>query len=203
MSTSSHAYEIALFGEFLKGDLKSVLNRIALHSESAHQMHSREVIFDPPDVALQREANQEPALLRAKKELLEPNAKWLLYSYLKAESARTHPEATVRPWAIVQVVGDALSFASALGYIRRSQIYKRGYVFRRGSLVIQIFQEEQVDPKTQQPIPAHADTLWQVVVKTAEPVRGTQEVPLGRHTEAVLEVQTLMKGLLDLRRQDA
>ena len=41
------------------------------------------------------------------------------------------------------------------------------------------------------------------MVKTANPVRGTQEVPLGRHIETVLEVQALMKGLLDLRRQDA
>lgn len=199
---TSHSYEIALFGEFFKGDLKPVLNRIALHSESAHQMHSYEVIFDPPDAAAQREANLEPALLRAKKELLEPDAKWLLYSYWKPESARIHPEATVRPWAIVQVVGDALGFASALGYIKRSPIFRRGYVFRRGRLIIQIFQEEQVDVKTQESIPAHADTLWQVIVKTANPVRGTQEVPLSRHIEAVLEVQVLMKGLIDLRRQD-
>jgi hypothetical protein len=59
------------------------------------------------------------------------------------------------------------------------------------------------DPNTQDPIPAHEDTPWQVLVKTANPVRGTQEIPLGRHIEAVLEVQALMKGLLDLRRQDA
>ena len=73
---TSHSYEVALYGKFLKGDLKPLLNRVALHSESAHQMHSREVIFDPPDAAQQREANQEPALLRAIKELLEPDAKW-------------------------------------------------------------------------------------------------------------------------------
>lgn len=42
----------------------------------------------------------------------------VLYSYWKPESARTHPEATVRPWATVQVVGDALSFSSALGYMQ-------------------------------------------------------------------------------------
>lgn len=144
----------------------------------------------------------------------------------------------MRPWATCQVVGDALSFASALGYMyvavlrmftakphrgarRRSQIYKRGYVFRRGPLVIQMFQQEvvcsatqppifsgvifrtiQVDPKTQKPIPAHADTLWEVEVKTAAPVRNTQETPLSRSVDAVLEVQLLMKGLLDLRRQD-
>ena len=41
----------------------------------------------------------------------------VLYSYLKPESVRMHPEATVRPWATCQVVGDALSFASALGYV--------------------------------------------------------------------------------------
>jgi mediator of RNA polymerase II transcription subunit 18 len=95
-----------------------------------------------------------------------------------------------------------MSFASALGYIRRSQIYKRGYVFRRGQLVIQMFQQEQVDPKTQQPIPAHTDTLWEVEVKTALPTRNTQETPLQQAVDAVIEVQVLMKGLLDLRRQD-
>lgn len=40
-----------------------------------------------------------------------------LYSYLKPESVRVHPEATVRPWAVCEVLGDALSFASALGYV--------------------------------------------------------------------------------------
>jgi mediator of RNA polymerase II transcription subunit 18 len=61
----------------------------------------------------------------------------------------------------------------------------------------------KTDPNKEDPIPAHEDTPWQVIVKTANPVRGTQEIPLGRHIEAVLEVQALMKGLLDLRRQDA
>jgi mediator of RNA polymerase II transcription subunit 18 len=142
----------------------------------------------------------------------------VLYSYLKPESVRAHPEATVRPWATCQVIGDALSFACTLGYIRRSQIYKRGYLFRRGPLVIQMFQQEQVrasiysscslahllqvDPKTQQPIPAHADTLWEVEVKTASPTRNTQDTPLRISVNAVVEVQLLMKGLLDLRRQD-
>ena len=139
----------------------------------------------------------------------------------------------MRPWATCQVIGDALSFAIALGYVyvaqistppfthlssRRSQIYKRGYAFRRGILIILMFQQEQVpssrldpvlflipfqvDPKTQLPIPAHADTLWEVEVKTADPIRNSQETPLTHAIDAVLEVQILMKGLLDLRRQD-
>lgn len=60
----------------------------------------------------------------------------------------------------------------------------------------------KIDPKTQQPIPAHADTLWEVEVKTAEPIRNTPETPLSAAIEEVLEIQLLMKGLLDLRRQD-
>ncbi|KAF8076104.1 hypothetical protein FPV67DRAFT_1406459 [Lyophyllum atratum] len=199
---SSHFYEVALFGEFFSRDLKAILNRITLHSESSGPMHTREIVFEPLDAQHQRDVGTDPVILRAKKELSEPDSGWMLYSYLKPESVRVHPEATVRPWATCEVVGDALSFAAALGYIRRSQIYKRGYVFRRGSLVILMFQQEQMDPKTQQPIPAHADTLWEVEVKTASPIRNTQETPLSHSVNAVLEVQLFMKGLLDLRRQD-
>ncbi|KAI0347189.1 hypothetical protein BDW22DRAFT_1321929 [Trametopsis cervina] len=199
---SAHSYEVALFGEFFAKDLPAIMNRITLNSESAQKMHTREVVFEPYDSQHQRDTGSDPVILRAKKELLEAEPKWILYSYLKPESARVHPEATVRPWATCQVAGDALSFASALGYFRRSQIYKRGYVFRRGSLVIQMFQQEQMDPKTQKPLPAHADTLWEVEVKTASPVRNTPETPLKRSIDSVLEVQLLMKGLLDLRRQD-
>lgn len=48
-------------------------------------------------------------------------------------------------------------------------------------------------------MPAHADAPWQVEVKTA-PMRNTQETPLGHMVEAVLEVQHLMKGILDLQK---
>ena len=87
-------------------------------------------------------------------------------------------------------------------YRRRSQLYKRGYVFRQGSLVIQMFQQEQVDPRTQNPIPASSQTLWEVEVKTASPVTSSRGSPLSQYVDQVLEVQVLMKGLLDLRRQD-
>lgn len=61
----------------------------------------------------------------------------------------------------------------------------------------------QVDPKTQQPIPVDPETLWEVEVRTASPIRNTQETPISQSIDAVLEVQLLMKGLIDLRRQDA
>ncbi|CAK5276030.1 unnamed protein product [Mycena citricolor] len=199
---SSPFYEVALFGEFFSKDLKAILNRITLHSEHAAPLHLREVVFEPFDAS--HLAGADPVLLRARRDLTDPDpsAGWVLYSYLKPESVRAHPEATVRPWATCEVVGDALSFAATLGYVRRSQIYKRGYSFRRGPLVIQMFQQEQVDPKTEKPIPAHADTLWEVEVKSASPTRNTQETPIRLVVNAVVEVQILMKGLLDLRRQD-
>ena len=59
----------------------------------------------------QRDAATDPVMLRAKKDLTDPESGWILYSYLKPESVRAHPEATVRPWATCQVIGDALSFA--------------------------------------------------------------------------------------------
>ncbi|KAI0750696.1 hypothetical protein C8Q80DRAFT_525312 [Daedaleopsis nitida] len=203
MATHAHAYEVSLSGDFLAKDLPAVLNRFTLHSESARPMHAQDILFEPAYAANQRDAGMEPVLLRARRELLEPDAKWILYSYLKPESVRVHPEATVRPWATCEIAGDALTFASALGYVRKTQIYTRGYIFRRGDLVIQMFQEEKEDERTGKPIPAMVDTLWQVEVKTAAPVRNTQEMPLSRSLDAVLEVQLLMKGLLDLRRRDA
>ncbi|KLO05952.1 hypothetical protein SCHPADRAFT_838670 [Schizopora paradoxa] len=198
----SHQYEVALYAEFFPKDLKPILNRFTLHCESATQMHSREVVFEPIDAQVQRAAGNEPIFLRCQKELTEPGSGWVMYSHLKPESARQHPEATVRPWATCHVAEDALSFASALGYVRRTQFYRKGYAFRRGPLLIQMFQQEQVDHRTQKPVPAHADTLWEVEVKTASPVRNTQETPLSQAIDAVLEVQLLMKGILDLSRKD-
>jgi mediator of RNA polymerase II transcription subunit 18 len=60
----------------------------------------------------------------------------------------------------------------------------------------------QVNEETDLPIPAHPDTLWEVEVKTAAPVRNSTETPLAGAVEAVLDVQRLMKGLIDLKRQD-
>lgn len=55
---------------------QAVLNRITLHSESAHKMHAREIVFEPFDAQHQRDAGNDPVLLRARKELLEPESKW-------------------------------------------------------------------------------------------------------------------------------
>ncbi|KAF5321354.1 hypothetical protein D9619_001012 [Psilocybe cf. subviscida] len=196
---SSHSYEVILFGDFFAKDLKPILNRITLHSDSSRPYQSREVVFEPTGAQTN---NTEPVYLRAKKEISDPNAPWEVFSYLKPESVRIHPEATVRPWTTCEVVGDSVSFAAALGFIQRSQMYMRGYAFRRGPLLITMCQQEHLDPKTQLPTPAHTDALWQVEVKTAHPVWNTPETPLTKSVEAVLEVQLLMKGLLDLGRRD-
>lgn len=97
---SSLSYEVALFGEFFSQDLTgttivifyqmhlataaiphfclrlAIMNRITLHSESARQILTRELVFEPVDTLHQRESGSEPVLLRARKEMLEPNSKW-------------------------------------------------------------------------------------------------------------------------------
>ena len=63
--------------------MTAIMNRFTLHSESATQMHARELVFEPFDAQYQRDSGTEPVLLRARKELLEPDAKWfevLFYS---------------------------------------------------------------------------------------------------------------------------
>ena len=75
---SSHFYEVALFGEFFAQDLKPIVNRITLHSESSQQMHYREFVFEPIDAPQQRELGNEPVLLRARKEVTSPDSKWYI-----------------------------------------------------------------------------------------------------------------------------
>ena len=84
---SSHFYEVALFGEFFAQDLKPIVNRITLHSESSQQMHYRELVFEPIDVLQQRELENEPVLLRARKEVTSPDSKWFV-SYLVLSASR-------------------------------------------------------------------------------------------------------------------
>lgn len=73
---SSHSYEVALFGEFYSQDLKAILNRITLHSESSQPFQSREILFDPVDAQAQRDSGTDPILLRAKREISDPKATW-------------------------------------------------------------------------------------------------------------------------------
>ena len=73
---SSHSYEVALFGEFFSQDLKPILNRITLHSESSQPFQSREIVFEPLDAQVQRDSGSEPIILRARKEISDPKATW-------------------------------------------------------------------------------------------------------------------------------
>ena len=73
---SGHAYEVSLSTGVYHKELAKTLNRLSLHSESTTKIHTREVVFEPLDAQLMRESGQEPVLLRAKKELTEPNSPW-------------------------------------------------------------------------------------------------------------------------------
>lgn len=67
--TKVYAYEVALFGEFFSRDLKAILNRITLHTESAAPMHTHEVVFEQLGTPLLQSQGDDPVLLRARKEV--------------------------------------------------------------------------------------------------------------------------------------
>lgn len=73
---SGHAYEVSLSGEFFAQDLKPILNRITLHSESSTRIHTREIVFDPLNAQQLRDSGTEPVLLKARKETLDDNSPW-------------------------------------------------------------------------------------------------------------------------------
>ena len=89
---SSNFYEVALFGEFFSRDLKAILNRVTLHSESSYPMHSREIIFEPLDAQRQRESGNEPVLLRARKELGEVGSGWWVLAHENVISPADFPK---------------------------------------------------------------------------------------------------------------
>lgn len=77
--SGGHAYEVSLFGEFFPKDLKPILNRITLHSESSARIHTREIVFRPfnSDQGLKHPGTgADPTLLRARKETLDENSAW-------------------------------------------------------------------------------------------------------------------------------
>ena len=150
------------------------MNRITLHSESSEPMHTRDIVFEPIDAQLQRDSGNDPLLLRAKKELEEPDSPWctvspcpshwliltqgplfILEARVCSRPTRGHRKtlgngpgcwrcAQLRRCTGICVCILNLPILRLIRCSRRSQIYKRGYVFRRGVLAIQMFQQEQV-----------------------------------------------------------
>lgn len=66
--TKVYAYEVALFGEFFPRDLKAILDRITLYTESAAPMQTHEVVFEQLGTSLLQSQGDDPVLLRARKE---------------------------------------------------------------------------------------------------------------------------------------
>ena len=66
----------------------AVLNRLTLHSEAAAQMHVCELAFEPygKEAQRDREAGTEAVLLRARRELLDADAKWCVPRSLRRPS---------------------------------------------------------------------------------------------------------------------
>ncbi|EJD53702.1 hypothetical protein AURDEDRAFT_156948 [Auricularia subglabra TFB-10046 SS5] len=187
-------YEVLLFGEFVdeKGKLEAILNRLSLVCEGGStRVQYSEWHYE----SQQRVDGVDPSTLVARKE--KGAAGWVLHSHSKPEPTRVHPEATVRAATYCNVDGNTLDFVSALGFRLRIQLHKRGYIFRRGPLSITLLQLDQIDSKTRKNITAHPSAPWQVECRAY-----TKEVPIQQAIEAVLELQLIVKGWLDLARKE-
>lgn len=103
--TKVYAYEVALFGEFFPRDLKAILNRITLHSESAAPMHTREVVFEQLGIQGQSQPGSqsqadEPVLLRARKEVSDGReSRWSVKSMSNGLNQRALQDPLLVPQA--------------------------------------------------------------------------------------------------------
>ncbi|KAG6378500.1 hypothetical protein JVT61DRAFT_12761 [Boletus reticuloceps] len=219
--SAAHAYyEVALFGEFFARDLKPILNRLTLHTESATPMHTREIVFEhigAQGLVQSGSQDDEPVLLRARKELGDGKESGCqsLYAYIQRQPfVRGRSARSSGMLLVLQALSDTyiqtrICFPTWIPH--HSDVSARtGTESLTESLSISSLSTSiEVDPKTSLSTPAHADTLWEVEVKTATqvntaaPVAGQVQTNTVRSAiEAVLEVQFIMKGLLDLRRRD-
>ncbi|KAH7105579.1 hypothetical protein BKA62DRAFT_690214 [Auriculariales sp. MPI-PUGE-AT-0066] len=193
----TQAYEVLLFGEFVNEDgrLDAILNRLSLVCEGgASSIEFSERHFMPL-VQTDGDAAGTLAVRRVK-----GSSGWILHSHMKPESARVHSAATVRAATFCTVEGQGLEFVSALGFVQRLELYKRGYLFRRGSLTITLLQQDKVyelKGGIRKFAAPHASAPWEVECRAF-----TKDIPLQPAIDAVLDLQLILKGWLDLRRQD-
>ncbi|KZT53293.1 hypothetical protein CALCODRAFT_486435 [Calocera cornea HHB12733] len=193
MSTGpNHPFEVSLSGSFT-GSPQAVLDRLSLHCAQCKPLHMREVVLEPR----YWDGPGEGVLLRCRRE----EGRWSLCALMKPEPERLYTDVTVRA-AIYSFVhsGDALAFASGLGYKRKTELWRKGHTFYRGELVIHVFRSEAVDSHSNLPIPPHREAPYEVEVKSAPSKHG--ETPIAGVIEEVVEIRTLLKGLVDLERAD-
>ncbi|KAG8820682.1 hypothetical protein FRB91_009737 [Serendipita sp. 411] len=209
------SYEIVLTGTLPSADeqlLKDVQNRLSLHTDSSMPLHRIDYEFELetiPQVAglstIRASGPNERAILRAKRDLTategnSPGSEWTLHTYIRP--IRKYTRAIVRPCTSIPLLsGDAITFASAMGYRLVSMTTRKGYLFTKGVTSISLYQTVASSGRSYVP----NQDIWQIEVMhniTIALPSKTKHVPddfyLQHGVDVVLSVALLMKGLVDL-----
>ncbi|KIM20404.1 hypothetical protein M408DRAFT_18588 [Serendipita vermifera MAFF 305830] len=202
--------EILLVGSFTAEDnqlLKDVQNRLSLHTDSCVLLHREEYQFklqaaSAPGMTANtaRYPMADGAPLRARRDLVTASTganEWTLHTCQIAN--RMYKKATVRPFAAIPLQsGNALAFASALGYGLVKKSTRKGFLFSRGSTNISLYQMVESSPYAN-------SAVWQLeVVHTVvvPPHTKNMQLPAASYidngVEFILSVAVIMKGLVDL-----
>ncbi|PVG02120.1 hypothetical protein CPB86DRAFT_780540 [Serendipita vermifera] len=201
-------YEIVLAGTFPSDDeqlLKDVQNRLSLHTDSSVVLHREDYEFRLESNVhttqfgiAQAISTTDGVPLRAKRDLtISPGspAEWTVHTYLKP--IRQFTKAVIRPCAAIPLVtGNALTFASALGYELDKMTTRKGYLFTRGTINICLFQ--YVAPSKAPSSPWHVEVVHSVLLNTPKNNQTPITNILETNVENMLTISALMKGLVDL-----
>ncbi|KAG9015033.1 hypothetical protein FRB94_007105 [Tulasnella sp. JGI-2019a] len=199
------SYEVCLYGSVTGADaFRSVFDRLTLKTETgSSRLHVRELVFEAatanPTSMMMMSAVDDPPTLVCRKDLLTGGNRggWILSTHGRPEPPRLQPLAIVRPSVYSKATGDAAGCASTLGYRLKSEHYKRGFVFTSGMVAISVYQIDIINPETKKPEKAPEGSIWMIEAKTP-----STHGALAKELQALTEVRELLRGLVDLDRNN-
>ncbi|CAG7846216.1 SubName: Full=Uncharacterized protein {ECO:0000313/EMBL:CCA68818.1} [Serendipita indica DSM 11827] len=203
------SYEVFLTGSFPASDktmLREVENRLSLHTDTSFVLHRQDYDFAlgvTNDFTTLNAANLrgsgQGAPLRDILDL-ETRIRHLyrtLHTYLKPTP--TYTTAAVRSCCSIPLLsGDALSFASAMGYKPTATTTRKGYTFLKGSIVIMLYQLV-TSPAESNLNPWNIEVTHTVTIDGVRNARIPAATLIKNSVDNVVAVAVLMKGLVDLR----
>ncbi|CCA68818.1 hypothetical protein PIIN_02679 [Serendipita indica DSM 11827] len=204
------SYEVFLTGSFPASDktmLREVENRLSLHTDTSFVLHRQDYDFAlgvTNDFTTLNAANLrgsgQGAPLRVKRDLTAVDGRsseWTLHTYLKPTP--TYTTAAVRSCCSIPLLsGDALSFASAMGYKPTATTTRKGYTFLKGSIVIMLYQLV-TSPAESNLNPWNIEVTHTVTIDGVRNARIPAATLIKNSVDNVVAVAVLMKGLVDLR----
>ncbi|MBW0503604.1 hypothetical protein O181_043319 [Austropuccinia psidii MF-1] len=155
--------EISVCGLIPMDLRQSVFDRLSNHTHSVCHFNLREMVFDrgslegpseDSNILRLRHINQIPKGILDKTNFdgLTRNG-WNLTLLGRPEPERLSPDFSIRPYHVCPILdGDPIEFCNALGYRKKFEFFRKGLVFVRGAVVIEVFQIYEGNDETSKPI---------------------------------------------------